>query len=203
MEINVVIIDDHFLVRNALKTILFDFGVKNISEGQSCAEMLSILRRTPATHLFLDLLVSDGNTIEVIPAVRRIYPHIQIMVSSVQSFDTYKLILRQFGITRFLQKDADEKTARNSINDFLYRSDYLAEVVTPDTDRATTPFTKLSLRELQVLHYLLRGEGTKYIATNLNIEMNTVSTVKARIFQKTGAMNIKELLELAGLYKVT
>jgi DNA-binding CsgD family transcriptional regulator len=57
-------------------------------------------------------------------------------------------------------------------------------------------------RELEILHYVLKGIGTKNIAEILNLKMNTVSTLKTRIYDKTHAGNIKELMELATLYNV-
>lgn len=64
------------------------------------------------------------------------------------------------------------------------------------------PFTSLAPRELEILHYVLKGIGTKEIADTLNLKMNTISTIKNRIFEKTTAGNIKELMELATLYNV-
>ncbi len=55
---------------------------------------------------------------------------------------------------------------------------------------------------LEILHYILKGSGTKEIAETLNLKMNTVSTMKNRIYEKTNAGNIKELIELATLYNV-
>jgi DNA-binding CsgD family transcriptional regulator len=64
------------------------------------------------------------------------------------------------------------------------------------------PFSSLAPRELEILHYLLRGVGTKEISEIFNLRMSTVSTLKNRIFEKTEARNIKELIELATLYNV-
>ncbi|MBU3676119.1 MAG: helix-turn-helix transcriptional regulator [Chitinophagaceae bacterium] len=64
------------------------------------------------------------------------------------------------------------------------------------------PFSHLSPRELEILHYVLKGVGTKQISDMLNIKMNTVSTLKFRIYEKTGTSNIRELIELAILYNV-
>jgi DNA-binding NarL/FixJ family response regulator len=58
------------------------------------------------------------------------------------------------------------------------------------------PFTTLAPRELEILHYILKGIGTKEISETLNLKMNTVSTIKNRIYEKTTAGNIKELMEL-------
>ena len=64
------------------------------------------------------------------------------------------------------------------------------------------PFSALAPRELEILHYVLKGMGTKDIAETLNLKMNTISTMKTRIYEKTSANNIKELMELASLYNV-
>jgi two-component system invasion response regulator UvrY len=64
------------------------------------------------------------------------------------------------------------------------------------------PFSTLAPRELEILHYVLKGIGTKEIGETLNLKMNTISTIKTRIFEKTNADNIKELIQLATLYNV-
>jgi hypothetical protein len=64
------------------------------------------------------------------------------------------------------------------------------------------PFTSLAPRELEILHYVLKGIGTKEISETLNLKMNTISTIKTRIFEKTNTGNIKELMQLATLYNV-
>ncbi len=73
------------------------------------------------------------------------------------------------------------------------------KIVLPHHDN---PFKALAPRELEILHYVLKGIGTKEISETLNLKMNTVSTLKSRIYEKTNAGNIKELLELATLYNV-
>jgi DNA-binding NarL/FixJ family response regulator len=72
----------------------------------------------------------------------------------------------------------------------------------PALKQLDNPFTALAPRELEILHYLLKGIGTKEIAETLNLKMNTISTLKTRIYEKTNSGNIKELIELASLYNV-
>ena len=67
---------------------------------------------------------------------------------------------------------------------------------------SSNPFVAVAPRELEILHYVLKGMGTKEIGETLNLKMNTISTIKTRIFQKTEANNLKELIELATLYNV-
>jgi len=71
------------------------------------------------------------------------------------------------------------------------------------TPAQQNPFKSLAHRELEILHYMLKGIGTKEIADTLNLKMSTVSTFKSRIYEKTKAENYKQLLELAALYNIS
>ena len=70
-----------------------------------------------------------------------------------------------------------------------------------DTD--DNPFSALASREMEVLHYILRGMRNSEISEVLNIDSSTVSTFKNRILEKTQTHNLKELTELAMIYNVS
>jgi DNA-binding NarL/FixJ family response regulator len=72
----------------------------------------------------------------------------------------------------------------------------------PDRALSENPFTMLTPRELEVLHYQLKCWKTNAISEALNLKMNTVSTLKKRIYEKTRTENIRQLLDLVSLYKV-
>ena len=70
-------------------------------------------------------------------------------------------------------------------------------------DIEVNPFTSLSVRELEVLHYLLNGHRTKEISTLLGLKMNTISTIKAAIFDKVKAESFTHLLQLAHVHQIS
>jgi DNA-binding CsgD family transcriptional regulator len=65
-----------------------------------------------------------------------------------------------------------------------------------------TPFSLLTAREFEILHYLLKGIGSKKIGDILNIKYNTVSTAKTHIFEKSQTSDISQLLELAARHRI-
>jgi DNA-binding NarL/FixJ family response regulator len=67
---------------------------------------------------------------------------------------------------------------------------------------AAAPFSGMPAREMDVLHYLLKGWKTSQIAGTLNLSVSTVSTLKSRIFERTQTKNVVELMELASVHKV-
>lgn len=171
-----------------------------VSEVTSCNELLKDLTKTTYTHLVLDIILSDGNTLEILPVIRKLYPELKIMVFSMQPAEVYGKALRQYGIDHYLPKTTPEEETIRLLRRFLLNEHPLRDDTA--TKYHNNPFSALAPRELEILHYVLKGLGTKEIAETLNVKMNTVSTVKNRIFEKTLTTNLKELIELATLYNV-
>ena len=200
MQPNILIADDHSIIRNGLKIyVQYNLGYTNITEVSSCNSLMNELVKNKFTHLVLDIILSDGSTLEVIPNIRRVYPDIKIMIFSMQPAEVYGEALKQYGIDFYLSKNEGEDEIIKMLTQFINNQEKPGR---PKTTIKDNPFTTLAPRELEILHYVLKGIGTKEISETLNLKMNTISTDKNRIFEKTNAGNIKELIELATLYNV-
>ncbi len=200
MQPKILIADDHSMIRKGLKLhIQLTLGYNDIYEVGTCSELMAELVKNKYTHLILDIILSDGNTLEVIPNIRRVYPELNILIFSMQPAEIYGEALKQYGISYYLSKSVGEEEMVQVLQKFIHNEAPVRQhhIHIPDN-----PFTALAPRELEILHYVLRGVGTKDIAETLNLKMNTISTIKTRIFEKTTASNIKELMELATLYNV-
>ena len=199
MQPNILLADDHSIIRKGLKLyIQLNLGYTDIVEVGSCNELMRELVKKKFTHLVLDIILSDGSTLEVIPNIRRVYPDLKILIFSMQPAEVYGEALKQYGIRHYLSKGESEEEIIKTLKGFLQNEwSETKPLATKDN-----PFSALAPRELEILHYVLRGTGTKEIADMLNLKMNTVSTIKNRIYDKTSAANIKELMELATLYSV-
>ena len=201
MEHCILIADDHSMIRKGLKLYMqLNLGYSNIQEVGSCHDLMNELVKKKYTHLVLDIILSDGSTLEVIPNIRKVYPDLQILVFSMQPAEIYGEALKQYGIQFYLSKSSGEDEIISVLQKFL-QNELTASRLT-GMQNVDNPFTLLAPRELEILHYVLKGIGTKNIAETLNLKMNTVSTIKNRIYEKTKASNIKELIELATLYNV-
>ncbi len=196
----ILIADDHSMIRKGLKlNIQLNMGYTDIEEVATCSDLMKELVKKKYTHLILDIILSDGSTLEVIPNIRRVYPDLHILVFSMQPAEIYGEALKQYGIKHYLPKSVGDEEIVHTLQKFLLNE---APVRRTNIQHQDNPFTTLAPRELEVLHYILKGNGTKEIAETLNLKMNTVSTIKTRIYDKTNAGNIKELMELATLYNV-
>jgi DNA-binding NarL/FixJ family response regulator len=200
MQPKILIADDHSMIRKGLKLHMqLTLGYDDISEVATCNELMKELVKNKYTHLILDIILSDGNTLEVIPNIRRVYPDLHILVFSMQPAEIYGEALKQYGINFYLSKSVGDDEMILVLQKFIQNE---APVRRTNIQHQDNPFKTLAPRELEILHYVLKGIGTKEIAETLNLKMNSVSTMKTRIYEKTNAGNIKELMELATLYNV-
>jgi len=197
----ILIADDHSMIRTGLKIFIqLHLGYDDVHEVSTCNSLMKELIKQKYTHLILDIILSDGNTLEVIPNIRRVYPELSVMIFSMQPAEIYGEAVKQYGIHHYLSKSTGEEEMLHLLQQFLQNQTPPRRQ--PILQNRENPFSALAPRELEILHYLLKGTGTKDISEILNLKMNTVSTMKNRIFEKTNAGNIKELIELATLYNV-
>ncbi|TDW96898.1 response regulator transcription factor [Dinghuibacter silviterrae] len=200
MEPKILLADDHIMISKGLRlTIELDLGFSSIKSVTSCSELLKELKKEHYTHLIVDIGLPDGSSLDILPAIRGLYPQLNILVFSAKPTDTYAKAIKSFGINNYLSKQGDEDLIRSRLKQFLF-NETPAPVQAGNDD---SPFAGLTTRELETLHYLLEGKGTNDIAAALNVTAGTVSGFKRQIFEKTNTNNIKELTELAALYKIS
>jgi DNA-binding NarL/FixJ family response regulator len=98
--LKILITDDHSMIRKGMKLYLqLNLGVMSVQETDSCNTLLMALKKDHFTHLVADLILSDGNTLEVIPTIRNLYPDLKIMIFSMQPAEIYGKALKQSGVS--------------------------------------------------------------------------------------------------------
>lgn len=202
MQHRILIADDHSMIRKGIKLLLqTHLGIKDVFEVSNGNGVMSELQKKDYTHLILDIILPDCTSLEIVPNIQRLYPDLKIMVFSMLNGSVYGEALKQYNIYYYLEKTSKEEDTIAFLDSFI--NHYNPAETTSSKGTTTNPFTQLSARELEVLHYMLGGHGTKDISTVLNLRMNTVSTLKNRIFEKTDTKNLKELMQLASIYNVS
>jgi two-component system invasion response regulator UvrY len=197
----ILIGDDHGMIRRGISLLIqMEIGDYSIEEADSCSKVMAQLNKSYFTHLILDIIFADGNSLEILPNIKKLYPSLKILVFSMQPPEIHGEAFKHTNISYYLSKTADNATVIKILTNFLNNDKNIHESNQVVTN--VNPFKTLTSRELQILHYMLNGLGTKQISDMLNLKMNSVSTLKKRIYQKTESANFKALIDLCTLYKI-
>lgn len=201
MEKKVLIADDHSLVRNGLKIILqTQLGIRDMGLVSSCNRLMEELKSRKYTHLLLDINLSDGNALEVLGNIHRLYPTLQVAIISMQSKAMYERVLKRHGASMYISKSASDEDTIHQLRQFL--QDEGPRVDEQLEERRERPPVEFTTRETEVLAYMLQGWRTNDIADALGLKGNTVSTVKNRIFEKTKTDNLVALQDFVALHNI-
>ena len=197
----ILIGDDHGMIRRGITLLIkMEIGDYTVYEADSCAKVMAQLNKNFVTHLILDIIFADGNSLEILPNIKSLYPALKILIFSMQPPEIHGEAFKQNNITYYLSKASDNDTVVKVLTNFLNNNKNIE--ASNQMVSSINPFKTLSSRELQILHYMLNGFGTKQISETLNLKMNSVSTLKKRIYQKTDSDNFKALIDLCTLYKI-
>ncbi len=205
---NILIADDHVIIRRGLKFLLdTHFEKFTIFETETSKGVLDLMKKNSITHLILDMQLQDGNVMEILLELRNQYPNAFILIYTMSPEEIFAKPILRMGANGFLKKQSPESEVLIALEQFLagknYVSPQLQMIFNADLKKKsveTNPFKQLSDREVEVLNYLLKGVSIKEIGIHLDVKSNTVTTFKARLFDKLGVSNIIDLQNLARLY---
>jgi DNA-binding NarL/FixJ family response regulator len=202
--IQVLLADDHAIVRAGLKELLEDTGeIRVAGEATNGQEVMAQIRARDFDVAVLDMTMPGRSGIELIKQVKDEKPKLRILVLTMHSENQYAVRALRAGASGYLTKEAaaDQLVAaiRRIAAGGAYVSPETAERLVLDTGphAVAAPHTLLSDREFQVLQMIAGGRSVGEIAKRLSLSVKTVSTHKTRILQKMGLANQAELIRYA------
>lgn len=207
MKKNVLILDDHAVVRKGVKALLQDYdpGLQ-IYEAGDGASTLELLKQQPVDIAIMDLQLPDTESIGLIEYIGIRYPHVYMLVFSMLPQDIYGRRVISLGASGYLSKDAPYDEVKKAFGLALsgrrYMSQELVDAIASQLsgNALKNPFEELSHREFEIIQLLLKGNTITAIGRALHIKPSTVGTYKGRIFDKMQVRTIYELQQKAALY---
>ena len=204
-----LLIDDHIVVRSGIRGLLLEiFNPCEIHEAGDGDEAVEKLKHNSYDFIMMDVQMPNTDSLGLMEFIHVRYPGSKVLIFSMSPEKIYAKRFLKAGAKGFLTKEAglDEvKKAINLIlNDRTYISESLASSLVEDSysGRPGNPFEKLSAREFEITTLLLSGHTISDISKSLNLQVSTVGTHKARVFEKLGVSNLLELKELSNSYNM-
>src|SRR3954466_1296390 len=189
---NILIVDDHEVVRRGLKQILADaFPTASFAEAGNSQEALDLVGKQRWDILLLDINIPGRNGLEVLEEVHKHQPKTPVLVLSAFPEQDFALRALKLGAAGYLTKQSasDELHAavRKALEGGKYVTASLAEKLAARLGQdlqQTPPHEALSNRELQILRMIASGKTIKEIASELSLSEKTIATYRARIAEK-------------------
>ena len=204
-----LLIDDHMVVRSGIKILLSEiYKPSQIDEAFDGDSALEKIKATKYDLVMLDIQMPNTDTFGLMEYFRIHYPELKVLIFSMSPENIYAKRFLKAGARGFINKDAPLEEIKKAINQVLKNSRYMSESLLEELAEGTSSgkdnnlFNTLSAREFEITSLLLSGQTISNIAHTLHLQVSTVGTHKARIFDKLKVGNILELKELANSYNI-
>ena len=201
--LRVVIVDDHPITRDGLRSALGSSeDVLIVGEATSGEEAIEVVERCEPDVVFMDVRMPGIGGLEATKAIRELRPDTKVILFTIEeSRDAIADAIRA-GVSGYLLKDV-------SASELIQAAKLAVEgkaVIHPTLTRAfieevqyveRRPETPLSKRESEILQKVAYGATTKEVAHDLGISAHTVKTHLERIFEKLGANDRAQAVAIA------
>ena len=200
---NVLIVDDHPIVRRGLKQVLQDDPDFSIVEAGTAREALGFIGRQAFDLVIADIDLPGMNGIEMLKEIKRHNKNTPVLMLSVYPEDQVAVRVLRAGASGFLSKETAPEQLVVAIRRILGGGKHISErvadllVMNLGESGEKNLHEKLSDREFQILSLFGEGKTVKQIAEALSLSVPTVSTYRARILNKMEMKSTAELVRYA------
>jgi DNA-binding NarL/FixJ family response regulator len=212
-RISVFLVDDHRIVRDGIKALLFESPeLTIIGEAESGKEMLEQIEDAKPDIILMDISLPDISGIELTRQALQLLPETKVIILSMYTQEDFITNAIAAGAKGYLPKNTTRQELLNAIIAVYEGNEYYNEAVSKiilDNYIHTVRKPKeiswikdkddniLSSREKQILQLVVKGQTNQEIADNLFISIRTVESHKNHIMQKLEIKSTVELIKYA------
>ena len=192
-KIEIIIADDHMMIREGLKQLLeLDGTMKVIAEANDGEECLNLLnKKIHPDILLLDINMPKKNGIEVLEYIKQNKIPVKVLILTVHNEVEYLLKAVDIGIDGYLLKDSSYDELTETIDVAISGNTYIQPSLLPALNESMEDYALdkeriecLTKRELDVLRLISEGCSNKKISDELTISERTVKNHISHIFRK-------------------
>jgi DNA-binding NarL/FixJ family response regulator len=209
MAFNVLLVDDHKIMRDGIRAILRhseEFTI--VGEADNGAEAVQICRRRKPEIVLMDIGLPGLNGIEATQEILRHVPDTRVIILSMYDDEHSVVSAIRSGARAFVLKRASDNDLVDALRTVAKGGSYLSPQVSDrllhriqrgdlESKPASSALDGLSPRELQVLRLVAEGKTSKEIAVMLDLGLQTVRSYRKTMMKKLGVNNVAGLTQLA------
>ena len=204
--INILLVDDHNLIREGLKLILKkNKNFKIIGEASNGVEAIRYIDKNAENiHVvMLDITMPELDGFEVAKIVRQNHPEIKILALTMHSEESYITKMINVGVHGYVLKDSNLEDLSTAIHTILedkpyYSSDVSAiminSLMNKDKKKQNNEIDNLTDREVQIIDLITEGFKSSEIADKLKLSTRTIEVHRRNLMKKLDVKNTAELV---------
>jgi two-component system NarL family response regulator len=198
-KLRVVIVDDHTLFREGLRTILeMEDDLEVVADAENAEDIVELIWQTRPDVLLLDIRMPQGSGLDAVPAVLRISPRTQVLVLTACDEKEEHVRAFKLGAKGVILKDSARQTLMQAIHTVCGGQvwvdprmatalvEELSHLGPDNAGAAPRDENGLTERELEIVRLVASGYKNKEVGNTLTISERTVKTHLTNIFQKLG-----------------
>lgn len=205
--IKVIIADDHVLYRAGVKTALSaKKDVKVVAEADNGMHLLNMLKMLDVDVILLDIQMPIMDGITALPEIRKIKPHVKIIMLTMMDDHSMITKLMEIGANSYLTKTSDSEIIYEAIKTCFEQEYYFNSLtnkalltnlkhrneVTPQ--KLMQQEANLNDKEILILKLMCEEKSTKEIAGLVDLSPRTVEAIRDKLKVKTGAKSTAGLI---------
>jgi two-component system response regulator NreC len=196
--IRIVLVDDHAVVRSALRLLLdAEDDLEVVAEAGDTEAAIRYVRGHRPEVMILDRNLREGSTTAALPELRAASPETKIVVLTMDGEPAYAREALQAGVLAYVLKEAADTELVHAVRQAAAGRTYLQPELGARLAAEAEDDDSLSERELDTLRLLALGHTNVEIAGDLGISVRTVETHRSRIQQKLQMTRRSELVRYA------
>ncbi len=203
--LNILVVDDHPVVRKGIATILSDgLDALVVVEAPDAATAFSLIESVRPDLVITDISLPGVNGIEFVKQAIARWPTLLVLVLTRHDEDLYAERALRAGARGFITKSEADQTLVDAVQQILEGGVYVTQkaktrilVGLSHFNEAQSAIERLSDRELEVYEHTGCGASRREIAHSLNVSVKTVDSYRSRLKDKLGLQTTAQLVQNA------
>ena len=205
MTCNLLLVDDHALIRAGVRALVMDLpGYAVVGEANDGSQLLEMVGHLSPDIVLLDISMRQTGGLEALQQLKRVHPQSKVLILSMHTDPALIMQALESGAHGYLLKDTTATELEHALDALRNNERYLSPAI------AHTVITQalirnqkhqpepadshnLTARQLEILRLIVRGKSTREIANGLGLSVKTVETHRSQIMKRL------QIYDVAGL----
>ncbi|NNF17819.1 MAG: response regulator transcription factor [Gammaproteobacteria bacterium] len=206
MDISVLLVEDHALVRAGMKSLLAEAdGIQVCGEASDGRQAVEFVGQQTVDVVVMDITMPGLNGLEATARIKKVSPESRILILSMYANEEYVIRALRLGATGYLVKEAAAPELVSAIRMVAAGDRYLSSSLDTtrildlmgSATRSASAHERLTPRQREILQLVVEGHKTREIAQMLEVSIKTVETHRAQLMDRLGIRDVAGLVKYA------